>query len=299
MKKTSETIVFFGSGPVAARSLEKLAKDFSIEAIVTKPRPSHHRGSFPVLDLAESLDLKVLTTTNKRELTQLFKTRPVNSRLGIVIDYGIIIEQSVIDYFELGIINSHFSLLPHLRGADPISFAILNGDDQTGVSLMLIVQALDEGSLIGQASLSLPKDITAPELTEILVEQSHDLLVEALPKYIKGEIEPYPQPKQAATYSRKLTKADAVLDWNKTAAELERQVRAFLEWPRSRTAIGGVEIIVTKARCKDGKGKPGDLLINGKEIGYYTSDGILVIERLLPLGKKEMSAQAFLAGHSI
>src|SRR4051812_40975768 len=129
------SIVFFGSGPVAARSLELLAEHCTIEAVITKPHPAHHKEPFPVLQVAEKLGAKVFTPVGKAEVSELFKTRPVTSKLGIVIDYGFIINQDVIDYFPLGIVNSHFSILPELRGADPITFAILSGQEMTGVSL--------------------------------------------------------------------------------------------------------------------------------------------------------------------
>src|SRR4051812_14202772 len=132
------SIVFFGSGPVAAKSLELLAEYCNVEAVITKPQPEHHKEPFPVLTLAKKRDFKVFTPVGKKELSDLFETKPVTSQLGIVIDYGFIINQDVIDYFPLGIINSHFSLLPEWRGADPITFAILSGQKETGVSLMLI-----------------------------------------------------------------------------------------------------------------------------------------------------------------
>src|SRR5689334_230622 len=115
MKKTSETIVFFGSGPVAATSLAFLAEHFEVEAVVTKPQPAHHKEPFPVLELAKNLGLKVFTPSGKQELSELFASRPVTSSLGVVIDYGFIINRDVIDYFPLGIVNSHFSLLPQWR----------------------------------------------------------------------------------------------------------------------------------------------------------------------------------------
>src|SRR5579884_2488504 len=148
MKKTSETIIFFGSGPVAAESLKRLSENFSVEAVVTKPKPKHHKYDFPVIKIAEGLALNTLTVTDKASLTELFRERSFKSKVGVVIDFGIIIDKEVIDAFPLGIVNSHFSLLPLLRGADPISFAILEGHDKTGVSLMLINEALDEGPLL-------------------------------------------------------------------------------------------------------------------------------------------------------
>jgi methionyl-tRNA formyltransferase len=299
MMKTSETIVFFGSGPVAATSLALLAKDFVIEAVVTKPQPAHHKQAFPVLKLADELGLKVCTPINKKELSELIIQSPFNSRLGIVIDYGIIIDESVIDSFSKGIINSHFSLLPKWRGADPISFAILSGEPTTGVSIMRIVKALDEGPLFSQEELNLLDDEAAPELTARLVELSHRMLVKIVPEYLQGSIEPKPQDSVGISYSRKLTKADGLIDWNMPAKDLDRQVRAFIEWPRSYTSLGGNEVIVTKTKPVEGSGEPGRLLIDKHSLGVFTGDGVLQIMRLVPSGKREMDIISFMAGYKI
>ncbi|MEK7059135.1 MAG: methionyl-tRNA formyltransferase [Patescibacteria group bacterium] len=301
----SKTILFFGSGPVAAESLALLAKDFQIEAVVTKPKPPHHKADFPVLTLAAKLGLKVLPTADKQKLLELFKTKPAASQLGIVIDYGIIIPQQVIDYFPLGIINSHFSLLPEWRGADPITFSILSGQKRTGVSLMLIEENLDEGPLLAQTPYDIPPNATTPELTEQLIELSHESLKQILPLYMDGSINPAPQEQvtmaasNKSTYSRKLTKQDGVLDFNKSAAVLECEVRAFVGWPRSRTRLGATDVVVTKAHVGEATGKPGQLWIQGKQLGVHASDNTLVIDSLVPAGKREMSAAAFLAGYKL
>lgn len=300
MKKMSEPIVFFGSGPVAAESLRLLVRDFVIEAVITKPKPAGHRGDFPVLSLAEKLKLKTFTPTNKRELSGLFQARPLLSRLGVVIDYGIIIAPDVIDYFPLGIVNSHFSLLPKLRGADPITFAILHGDSETGVSLMLIDEKMDEGPLLAQSPYALPKDVTAPELTQRLIEISHETLKAILPTYVEGTVSPLPQTTSIEpTYSRKLTKQDGIIDWRKPAVQIEREIRAFIEWPKSRAEIANKAIIITKAHVEYGNGIPGEIWNQGKSFGVYCSQDILVIDRLKPAGKAEMTASSFLAGYSV
>jgi methionyl-tRNA formyltransferase len=302
MKQMSETIVFFGSGPVAAASLELLAQDFVIEVVVTKPQPAHHRQPFPVLVVAENLGLKILTAVDQQELSELFAARPkpVTSRLGVVIDHGILISQDVIDYFPLGIINSHFSLLPRWRGADPISFAILHGDQETGVSLMRIVKKLDEGPLIAQQALPIAATATTPSLTDELILLSHQLLVKKLPSYVAGQLQPYTQSAIEPTYSRKLTKADSQLDWTKPAATLEREIRAFTGWPRSRTAINTTPVIITKTHIVAGSGSPGSLWLGeNKQLGVYCAEDILIIDSLIPAGKKEMPTAAFLAGYLI
>lgn len=301
------TVVFFGSGPVAARSLELLAKYCDIEAVVTKPQPPHHKAVFPVLEAAERLGVKTLTPVGKKELSKLFKTKPVTSKLGIVIDYGFIINQDVIDYFELGIVNSHFSILPEWRGADPITFAILSGQKMTGVSLMLITAGMDEGPLLGYGEQPLDGTETTPELTELLILLSDALLRHELPKHIAGIGKPAPQSitGRQESYSRKLTKDDGLLDFTKPAEQLEREVRAFIEWPKSRMTIGDKEVVITKAHVLEDMEaqtvRPGTIWLDDpakpKQFGFLTSHGILVIDTLKPAGKPEMTSHAFLAGY--
>lgn len=297
MTKMSDPIVFFGSGPVAAESLALLSQDFVIEAVVTKPRPEHHKGEVPVLSTAENLGLPVFTAQNRAELDTLFATAKFKARLAILIDFGIIVSQQVIDFFPLGIVNSHFSLLPELRGADPITFSILNGDERTGVSLMLLVQAMDEGPLLTQVAYKLPEAITTPELTKKLLHVSYEALKQTIPQYVAGKIKPQPQPVRQATYSRRLTKEDGLLDWTKPADVLEREIRAFSGWPKSRTLFGATEVIVTMAHSINASGNPGNRAVQDGEPLVYCGDGALIIDKLKPSGKKEMPGKAFLAGY--
>jgi methionyl-tRNA formyltransferase len=290
MTSKSETITFFGSGPVAAESLKLLAKNFVIEAVVTKPKPAHHRGSFPVIDLASNLKLPLLTVTNKAELSALFASNPVTSKLGVLIDFGIIVTQDVIDYFPLGIVNSHFSLLPEWRGADPITFSILSGQKKTGVSLMLLDKGMDTGKIIAQKSLAIKPQATTKSLTHELIELSDQLLNEHLPKYIGGLIKPRNQSHpDRATYSRKLSKDDGIIDWSKPAQQIEREIRAYIDWPKSSTQIAGKEVIITKAHTAQE--------VSTKELAMKTGKDLLVIDYIKPAGGKEMTSQAFLAGH--
>ena len=306
MKKTSKTIVFFGSGPVAAESLRLLAESFEIEAVVTKPRPEHHKGPVPVIELTTKLGLATYTPSNKTELSKLFATKPFKSEIGVVIDYGIIINKDVIDYFSLGIINSHFSLLREWRGADPITFAILSGQKQTGISLMLINEKMDEGLLLAQAPYDLDIAITTPALTKDLIELSYESLCQIMPLYIDDKIRLASQeeatmaPSKKPTYSRKLTKEDSILDWAKPAEVLEREIRAFIEWPKSRARIGEVDAIITKAHViQDNDKTPGKIYatVGSAELIIGCGTGALSIDALKPAGKPEMTAQAFLAGY--
>lgn len=300
MKKTSPTVVFFGSGPVAAKSLELLLQDFAVEAVVTKPKPAHHKGDFPVLDVAKKHGLKVHPVTSKADLSQLLAERPYKSPVGVLIDFGIILPPEVIDYFPKGIVNSHFSLLPEWRGADPITFAVLSGQPSTGVSLMLLVEAMDEGPLISFGEVAVPDDITTPLLTDHLIQLSHRLLKAELPRYLsKPDFKPAPQSitGREVSYSRKLSKADGQIDWHKPAERLEREVRAYLEWPKSRTQIAGKDVVVTAARVVVGSGQPGQLQVSKKTLVVTCGQDALEILRLKPAGKSEMTAEAFINGH--
>jgi len=304
----NEPLVFFGTGPVAAKSLELLSKNFQIETVVTKPKPEHHKGDFPVLTVAEQLGLPVETVTNKKDLDNLVAKKTLSSKLGVLIDFGIIVSQQVIDYFPLGIVNSHFSLLPEWRGADPITFSILSGQERTGVSLMLLVEAMDEGPILATGMQEIAPGITTPELTQQLINLSDELLQTTLAGYASGEYkaidqfliaQQIPNYPSEPTYSRRLTKEDSILNFNKPAEQLEREIRAFIDWPKSRTAIGDKEVVITKAHVVDGEGEPGKIWKDGKQFGFYTTSGILAIDSLKPAGKQEMPAAAFLAGYQI
>ncbi len=303
MKKMSETILFFGSGPVAAKSLELLAQDFTIEAVITKPRAKNYRGAVPVISVASSLGLPIHTVTTKTELDLCITKNSFNSPLGMLIDFGIIVSQKVINYFELGIVNSHFSLLPEWRGADPITFSILSGQKTTGISLMVLTAGMDEGPLLAQATYDLPADITGPELTEDLIELSHAAICTIIPMYIEGNIDPAAQGlislgSPHPTYSRKLTKKDGIIDWEKSAEEIEREIRAFAEWPKSQTFLGEIETTITKAHIIHKTLAPGAILIDQKKLLIGCGTNSLAITTIKPAGKKEMSTQSFLAGYA-
>jgi methionyl-tRNA formyltransferase len=302
MKKISEPIVFFGSGPVAAESLRLLAQDFTITAVVTKPRADHHRGPVPVIELAEQLHIPIHTVTSKRSLDELIAEQPFSTRLAILIDFGIIVSQEVIDYFPLGIINSHFSILPEWRGADPITFSILSGQEVTGVSLMIVTAGMDEGPLLAygeQPFSEFNEPATTPVLTDRLIKLSHALLVHEIPRYLESESKGVPQSitGRAVSYSRKLSKEDSILDWNKPAAVLEREIRGFIEWPKSRTTFNGLDVIITAAHISEFSGAAGTVAIIDKQPVVYCAQQALVIDRVKPAGKKEMTGEAFLAGY--
>jgi methionyl-tRNA formyltransferase len=287
----SKPLVFFGSGPVGAATLAGLTGfGFKFEAIITKPRPAHHKSSMPVLDWAISHNISVFTPIDKAELSDVFRTTSFKSGLGIVVDYGIIIAKSVIDSFELGIINSHFSLLPQWRGADPITFAILSGQETTGVSLMLIDESLDTGNLLAQEKLTISERDIAPDLTKRLISLSNQLLMETIPRYLAGDVKPSPQDTDIEpTYSRQLTKSDGQVDWCKPAEIIEREVRAYLGWPKSSAKIFGRQVVITKSRVAEGEAD-GTLVIK-------CTPGWLEIQELIAPSGRTMSGADFIRGY--
>lgn len=306
-------LVFFGSGPVAAESLRLLLEWCDVEAVITKPQPPHHREKFPVIAVAETAGVAMHFARNRRELDEVMAGQTFTSRVAVLIDYGIIVSQAVIDSFELGIINSHFSLLPEWRGADPISFSILSGQAQTGVSLMLLVEAMDEGPLLGYGEYDLPPDITTPQLTDYLIKLSDALLRHDLPRHLAGETKGGVSQSitgRETSYSRKLSKADGVLDFTKPAIQLEREIRAYAEWPKSRTMVGGRDVIVTGSHVArepsatelaqaPAAGQPitiaiGDFFQTAEhQLAVLTADGVLFIDAIKPAGKGVMTGREF------
>lgn len=283
-----ESIIFFGSGPVASDSLKALAKYFDIEAVITKPKPPHHRGIAPVEELSQKLSLRLYFANSKSEIEKIF-TKGFHSRLGVVVDFGVIISEKIINYFDLGIINSHFSLLPEWRGADPITYSILSGQSKTGVSLMLIEPTLDTGKLIAQKTIQIEANETTMSLTAKLINLSNDMLANYLPKYINGDIKKRAQPHpNRATYSKKITKSDGLIDWTKPAVQIEREIRAYSGWPKSYVKLFDKNIIVTKAHVE--KSAINDLAIKCGDNNYLSID-----ELIAPSGRK-MSATDFLNG---
>jgi methionyl-tRNA formyltransferase len=296
--KTS--IVFFGSGPVAAASLQGLLQHFAVEAVITKAQATHHKAAAPVETIAEKHTVPIYYANSRRELDSLFAALSFESPVAVLIDYGVLVSENALQKFKLGIINSHFSLLPEWRGADPITFALLSGQAKTGVSLMKTVRALDEGPLLSQEELEIPATTTNPELSARLVSLSNAMLARDLPLYIDGTLQPYPQPATPSpSYSRKLTKQDGVLDWHKSAEQLEREIRAFYGWPKSRTTLAGYDVIICEATVVDQAGPPGTYKVSKDSLVVYAATKALRIIRLQPAGKKEMPVTAFLAGYKI
>jgi methionyl-tRNA formyltransferase len=301
----SKKILFFGNERLATGvhsgvpTLQALiASGYEVAAIViaqAEASKSRQQRQLEVAEIAEQHNIPVLALADL--LAARDQLAGYGAEAAVLIAYGKIVPQAVIDVFPHGIINVHPSLLPLHRGSTPIESVILEGADQTGVSLMDLNAKMDAGPVYAQTAVPLDGHETKQVLTDKLAAIGVDLVLEHLTNVLDGSAQPQPQDETAATYDKLINKTDALLDWNKPAVRLEREVRAYTGWPRSRAKFGSTDIIVTEAHVETGNGQPGAVLPGVKQLGFYTSKDVLVIDRLLPAGKKDMLAAAFLAGY--
>lgn len=296
-------LVFFGTEDFSALFLKALIKHgYDVKAVVTKPDSPKGRKqqlSPPQVKLiAKEHNISVFQPESLDEL--IAPLQKLNSPTGVLVSYGKIIPKKIIDLFTPGIINVHPSLLPAHRGPSPIEASITNGDTKAGVSIMQLSEKMDAGPVYSQTVLPLNGDETQASLYESLATLGIEELLNTLPSIIDGQLAPSPQDETKATYTKLLTKKDGVLDWQKPALQLEREIRGYNIWPRSRTRLFNQDVIVTKAHIVPGtSGSPGSIDTDNKSfIIIDTSDGRLRIDNLQPAGKKEMPVEAFLRGYS-
>lgn len=300
MNKKLKTALFFGSGPVAAKSLELALKWLKIEAVVTKPIKKYHKDPAPVEELAKLHNLQIYYADNKQDLEILiYKVKP-SSEVGLVIDFGVIISEKTINYFSKGIVNSHFSLLPEWRGADPITYSLLSGQGHTGVSMMLIDKGMDTGQLLAEKSMAINPDWDSNQLTDQLIHLSDNILNDNLSKYLEDELTPYPQDtkNKIITYSKFIHKSDGIIDTNKPATVVLREIKAYSLWPKSTLILkNGLSLVITKASLSNKELEPGEIEATRNEMHLGLRVGSIAIERLIPANKKEMDIKSFLNGY--
>jgi methionyl-tRNA formyltransferase len=305
MKKMSNRIVFFGNERRATGvnttcpTLKALLDEgYDVVAVVSNFERGTSRSarSLEIAEVAEKHQIPLLLPDKPSEVAN--ELRAYGAEVAVLVAYGKIVPQSVIDIFPRGIVNIHPSLLPLHRGPTPLESVILDGSSKTGVSLMQLAKAMDAGPVFGQSEVELKGDETKQELADRLLEIGSQMVVELLPGILDSSVVALPQDDSRATYDELLTKDQGLIDWDKPAKQLGREVRAYAEWPRSRATIGGKEVIVLEANVLDAKGKPGAVSVTEeKQLLVATSEGSLIIERLKPAGKNEMTAKEFLTGY--
>jgi methionyl-tRNA formyltransferase len=288
----SQPLVFFGTEDFSAVSLEALIQaGFNVVLVITKPDHKTGRGQVltapKVKQIALAHSIEVLQPNDLDEVTD--KITSVNSDFGVLVSYGKLIPKRTLDLFSRGIINVHPSLLPRWRGPSPIESTILSGDTKTGVSLIKLSKGMDEGPVYAQQEINLSGSETRLQLYEQLAKLGAELLVEKLPQIIDGELKPTSQDSSAATYSRLLNKQDGLIDWSEPSAVYEREVRAYLGFPKSTATLHGYHVIITKARvAKDSQ--DGALVMP-------CSRGFLEVLEVIAQSGHHMSGSNFLLGH--
>jgi len=295
MSKSSR-LIFFGTDDFSLPSLKALVEaGFNVAAVVTKPDSARGRSKQlvpPAVKIyAKSHDIPVLQPERVSEITAQLENLKPNA--GILVSYGKILPKRTLNVFsEIGIINIHPSLLPKYRGPAPIEAAILHGDNETGISIMRLTEGMDEGPVFAQALVPLTGGETRIDLAATLADASAQFLIKALPDILENNLKALPQKNSDVSYTSLIKKTDGILDpTTDTAHALERKVRAYLGFPKTRLQIKNTDVIITSVNVIESLAS-GKLVIPCKDNTYLE-----VLELIAPSGKT-MSGEAFLRGYA-
>jgi methionyl-tRNA formyltransferase len=270
--------------------------------VVTQPDRASGRGrelkSPPVKALALELNIPILQPEKLRAPEVMGQLQEWNPDLVVVAAFGQILKRDVLDMPRYGCLNVHASLLPRWRGAAPINAAILHGDEETGVTIMLMDAGLDTGPMLAKRIIRIRRDDTTGTVLQALSTLGADLLTETLPEYFSGNITPVSQSAEGATYAPMLKKEDGLLDFSRPAVELERRVRAMNPWPGAWFEWNGNPLKVMRASTISGEKDLASgtrFTVDGKPV-IQSTEGALVLDEVQPAGKKVMPGKSFLAG---
>jgi methionyl-tRNA formyltransferase len=294
--------VFMGSPEFSLPTLRGLAQRYSLAGVVTQPDRPAGRGRLltppPVKSLAEELGIPLIQPRRLRDAEAIQQLSEWAPELIVVAAFGQILRPQVLELPRFGCVNVHASLLPRWRGAAPIPAAILHGDSHTGVTIMLMDPGVDTGPMLSQRATPIQAGENAGGLSERLAHLGAELLLETLPRYLSGELQPQPQQQDGATYAPMLKKEDGRLDFSQPALELERRVRAFNPWPGAFMDWQGGPLKVHRASL----GRPVDDQLPGTRLAQIglpavvTAQGTLLLEELQPPGKRPLPGRDFLRG---
>jgi methionyl-tRNA formyltransferase len=299
--------IFLGTPSFAVPTLERLvASGYEVVAVYTQPdRPKGRGGQLtasPVKEAALRLGRPVLQPERVRRPEVVEQIRALRPEAMVVVGYGQIIPQSIIDIPPLGIINVHASLLPKYRGAAPIQWAIANGERMTGVTTMRIDAGLDTGDMLLRWETPIGETENALELGARLSQAGADLLIETLAGLRAGSIRPQPQDSSQATYAPILKKEDGRIDWSVPAAAIFNRARGFLPWPGAYSTFRGQMFHVWQAKPTEGTGaaSPGHLWADRRRLLVECGDRtVLELVEVQIEGRKRVSAEAFLNGQRL
>ncbi|PAW09201.1 methionyl-tRNA formyltransferase [Vibrio sp. V1B] len=295
-------IVFAGTPDFAARHLAALlSSEHEVIAVYTQPDRPAGRGkkltASPVKTIALEHDIPVYQPENFKSDEAKQELADLNADIMVVVAYGLLLPQVVLDAPKLGCINVHGSILPRWRGAAPIQRSIWAGDAETGVTIMQMDIGLDTGDMLKIATLPIEASDTSASMYEKLAGLGPDALIDCLADIATGNAEPVKQDDELANYAKKLSKEEARINWNDDAAHIERCVRAFNPWPMSHFEAAENSIKVWQSRVTEQTSdKPAGTIVQADKTGIYvaTGNGTLVLEQLQVPGKKAMSVQDIL-----
>lgn len=305
-------IVFMGTPEFAVPILQALVENYNVVAVYTRIDKPSGRGKqvvvSPVKHFALQHNLPLEQPRSLRNGSEQHRLREYNPDVVIVAAYGLLLPKAILETPARGCINTHASLLPRLRGASPIPYAILAGDSEAGVTLMQMDEGLDTGDILTARSIPIAPEDTTETLTQKLSKLGAELVLDTLPAYLEGKIIPKPQDHSQATMTRLVAKEDGQIKWDKSATYIERMVRAYQPWPTAYTYLpspsggrgaggeGLLKILHASVLERNAPEIPGTVLQIGKDIGIATGKGILLLYKVQLAGKREMTAGEFARG---
>jgi methionyl-tRNA formyltransferase len=290
-------VVFFGSPEFAVPTLQSLATSAAFEVALVVTHAA--KGTSPVEAAAEGLGLPVYKPESLRDPASREPLLAAAPDLFVVAAFGLIFRQRTLDIPRHGSINVHPSLLPKYRGASPIVAAIVAGDRETGVALMVMDAGIDTGAVISLERAKIADDDTSASLGGRLGRIGAEMAVRDIPRWVKGELVASPQQDSRASLTRTLTKADGWIEWTRPAAEIERHIRAMWPWPRAWTTVHGAPIQIHSAMVvgmEHGLHEPGAVISERRKLIVACGEDALEIETVEPAGRRTMAASAYLNG---
>lgn len=296
-------VIFFGTPEIAVPFLEAFASsaDFKVIGVITQPDkpvgPKKILTASPCKKTAETLRIPVFGFASLKSAETQESIRSLNADIFVIVAYGKIIPQAILDLPALGSVNMHPSKLPLWRGPSPLQAVLLAGESESAVSIMLIDDKMDHGPLLAQLPFSVPENATPLTLTKIVQEIGPPLMLDAVKSYIDGAITPKPQNDAEATYCSLISREDGKIDWQNSSEQIERRLRAFTPWPGIWCLWNGKRVKIHQLTISDKKLDPGIIAIENSALYVGTSTMALQITSLQPEGKAAMTAESFINGY--
>jgi len=301
-------VVFFGTPQFAVPTLRRLVEStHSVAGVITQPDRPRGRGQkithAPVKALALERGIPVYQPDRLKPPEVAETLRGWRADLGVVAAYGRIIPEQLLAIPRFGMINVHASLLPKYRGAAPVHRAVINGESQTGVTIMRVVKELDAGAMLAKVTRPIGPDETSDVVETALADMGAELLVTVVDQLVSGIAREEPQDDTQATYAPRLTKEEGLIDWTRSAPEIHNRIRGLYPWPHAYTFFKGTRLIVLRSAVATAGASPtipGTILrVTSEAIQVATGDGELAILDVQPEGRRAMRAHDFLLGHRL